>query len=142
MDIEKYGRLLEKAVLNLHLQKTAGKNVPSERKDRLVDLSEIQAKLRKIDWEARHPLSEWKQMPPSSTRKNRLPAKPRTKATPVPTGPSTETSGWKRLPTPRPRKKNQKSKGKNVQSESLEPSPTPESPVMSDWEQIFDLRSD
>ena len=59
VDIEKYGRLLEEAALNIHLQRMAGKNVQLEVEGRSVDLSEIQAKLRKLDGEALHPLSEW-----------------------------------------------------------------------------------
>ena len=77
-------------------------------------------------------------MPPTSTRTRPI-AKPRTRATPVPPGPSTEASGWKPFPLLDPGKKNQKKKNKD---ESLEPVPTPEALIMSDWEQVFDLRSD
>ena len=49
-----------------------------------------------------------------------------------------EASGWKPLPTPQPQRRNHK---KNKE-ELLEPVPTPEALNMSEWDQIFDLRSD
>ena len=84
VDIQKYGRLLEEAALNLQLQQTAGKNVQPAVEDHSVDLSEIQAKLRKIDREVLHPSSAWKEMPPPSPPP-RPTAEPRTKATLGPT---------------------------------------------------------
>ena len=66
VDIARYGQLLEEAALNVHLQGTADKNAPQVEDNRSVDLSEIQAKLRNLDRDTLHPLSEWKDLPTPS----------------------------------------------------------------------------
>ena len=58
VDVAKYNRLLEEAALNIHLQRMVNKNAPQVEDDRSVDLSEIQAKLQRLDRDELHPTLE------------------------------------------------------------------------------------
>ena len=103
VNLEKYGQLLEEAALKYQLEYTKGKNVPLVTEppvedSKSVDLSELQAKLRKVEEEALG-------IPDSSTEAT--PARPGTwveeeltpQVTPTPAA-TTSESQWKPLPTP------------------------------------------
>ena len=63
VNLAKYGQLLEEAALKIHLENTVDKNVPPMEEHCSVDLSELQAKLRKLERETLQPSSEWQDLP-------------------------------------------------------------------------------
>ena len=141
VNLEKYGQLLEEAALRYQLDYTKGKNVPlvtepPTEASRSIDLSELQAKLRKLEEEALG-------IPDSSTEAT--PAKPGTwvednqpqQATPNPVTIPTE-SQWKPLPTPGTRKRPRHRKRKH----KMEPLPEAEGLSSDQWVFSIDLSTD
>ena len=116
VNLAKYGQHLEEAALRYQLDHTKGKNVPlvtepPAEASRSIDLSELQAKLRKVEEDALG-------VPDSATEA--IPAGPGTwveddqpqQATPKPAAVNTE-SQWKPLPTPKTRKRPHQRKQKH-----------------------------
>ena len=141
VNLVKYGQLLEEAALRYQLDYTKGKNVPLVTEplaeaSRSIDLSELQAKLRKVEEQALG-------VPDSATEAT--PAKPGTwidddqpqQVTPTPATVNTE-SQWKPLPTPKTRKRPHHRKRK----QKMEPLPEAEAFSSDQWIFTIDLSTD
>ena len=141
VNLEKYGQLLEEAALKYQLEHTKGKNVPLVTEppvedSKSVDLSELQAKLRKVEEEALG-------IPDSSTEAT--PARPGTwvedeltpQVTPTPAA-ATSESQWKPLPTPKTRKRPRHRKRKH----KMETLPEAETLSAEQWVFRLDLSTD
>ena len=141
VNLQKYGQLLEDAALRYQLDYTKGKNVPlvtepPTEASKSIDLSELQAKLRKVEEEALG-------VPDASTEAT--PAKPGTwinedqpqQVTPTPAT-ATAESQWKPLPTPKTRKRPRHRKRKH----KMEPLPEPEALSSDQWIFKIDLSTD
>ena len=141
VNLQKYGQLLEDAALKYQLDYTKGKNVPlvtepPTEASKSIDLSELQAKLRKVEEEALG-------VPDASTEAT--PAKPGTwinedqpqQVTPTPAT-ATAESQWKPLPTPKTRKRPRHRKRKH----KMEPLPEPEALSSDQWIFKIDLSTD
>ena len=141
VNLAKYGQLLEDAALKHQLAHTKAKNVPlvtepPTEEVRSVDLSELQAKLRKLE-------KDRLEMPEDATPQTSgnpgtwVEEQPTPQVTPTPATASTE-SQWKPLPTPKtrkhPRHRKRKSKMEMI----------PESAALSDaqWTFTIDLSTD
>ena len=141
VNLAKYGQLLEDAALKYQLHYTKGKNVPlvtepPAETSRSIDLSELQAKLRKVEEEALGvPESAEDATPagPGTWTEENQPQQP----TPTPAAVVTEWQ-WKPLPTPKTRKRPRHRKRKH-KMETL-----PESAALSADQWIFtiDLSTD
>ena len=141
VNLAKYGQLLEEAALKHQLEHTKSKNVPLVTKPpveekRSVDLSELQAKLRKLDEDHLGVPDELEENPPAKPGTWTEEDQPQ-QSTPRPADVVTE-SQWKPLPTPksrkRPRHRKRKSKMETI----------PESAALSDdqWTFMIDLSTD
>ena len=141
VNLGKYGQLLEEAALKHQLEYTKGKNVPlvtepPAKGTRSVDLSELQAKLRKLEEEqlgVPEVAQENKPDGPGTWTEDNRPQQP----TPKPATDVTE-SQWKPLPTPNTRKlpwhRNRKPK--------IETIPEPEAISADQWTFTIDLSTD
>ena len=118
VNLAKYGQLLEEAALKHQLQHTKTKNVPlvmppteaPRSNDRSIDLSELQAGLRRIEEEHLGILDEAPE-PPVERPGTWVEDDPPLQTTPKPADIVTE-SQWKPLPTPKTRKRPPKHKRK------------------------------
>ena len=107
VNLAKYGQLLEGAALKHQLAHTKAKNVPLVTKPPTeevcsVDLSELQAKLRKLEQD-RLEMPEDASQQTSANPGTWVEDQPTPQATPTPAAALTE-SQWKPLPTPKTRK--------------------------------------
>ena len=107
-----------------------------EEEDRSVYLSELQAKLRKLEQDHLHEVSDPPQKPMPKPRTN-LPGGNPQQATPKPIDPAAD-SQWKPQPTPCPRRKPRNHK----KTRKVEPVPVPETLHGDEWLLFFDLSTD
>ena len=144
VNLAKYGKLLEEAALKHQLRHTKTKNVPLEVPqpeaarsiDRSVDLSELQAGLRRIEEEHLGILEEAPEPPverPGTWVEDDQPLQ----TTPKPADAVTE-SQWKPLPTPKTRKRPPKHKRKA----KMEKLPEPAELNSNGWVFTIDLSTD
>ena len=108
VNLGKKGQLLEEAALKHQLARTKSKNVPlvtepPKQEVCSVDLSELQAKLRKLEQEYLETPDKVSQQPPANPG-TWVDDQQTPQATPTPAAVSTE-SQWKPLPTPKTRKR-------------------------------------
>ena len=138
--LAKYGQLLEDAALKHQLEHTKTKNVPLEMPqtegDRSIDLSELQAGLRRIEERNLSVLEEAPE-PPAERPGTWIEDDQPLQTTPKPADVVTE-SQWKPLPTPKTRKRPPKHKRKS----KMEKLPEPAELRSDNWMFTFDLSTD
>ena len=141
VNLAKYGRLLEEAALKHQLALTKGKNVPlvtelPTEEVRSVDLSELQAKLRKLEQdhlESPEAISEQPPATPGTWVEDEQPQQ----ATPTPAAEATGLQ-WKPLPTPKTRKRPLHRKRKS----KMETIPESAALAEKEWHFMTDLTAD